>query len=103
MKSIFRPSLKMRALPPQLSWFSSQKICKEEEEEVRKKAGDMAWQVGVREREGKTECHRASLSRMSVKNESSLSQLFSQIHPLGKCSSHLKGRMACTMYRAGLK
>ena len=74
----------MGALPPQLSWFSSQKICKEEEEEeVRKRAGDMAWQVGVREREGRTERQRAGLSKMSVKNESSLSrlsQLFSQIH-----------------------
>ena len=82
VKSIFRLSLKVRALPPKLSWFSSQKICKEEE--VRKRAGDMAWQVGVREREERTECQRAGLSRMSVKNESSLSQLFSQIHPLGK-------------------
>ena len=86
VKSIFRLSLKVRALPPQLSWFSSQKICKEEEE-VRKRAGDMAWQVGVREREGRTECLRAGLSRMSVKNESSLSQLFSPIHPLGKFAS----------------
>ena len=40
-----------------------------------------------REREGRTECLRAGLSRMSVKNESSLSQLFSPIHPLGKFAS----------------
>ena len=63
VRSIFRLSLKVRALPPKLSWFSSQKICKEEEE-VRKRAGDIM--AGGSERKGGTDRVPASGSVKDV-------------------------------------